>query len=89
MSRSGEGLVKSHDEASSAFVQGYAELLVRQCEDYARSLGSHVIYLHADLDYRPAVRLYGKLGYQTVRDDPAFVKRLGMTQLRYFKKELD
>ena len=46
------------------------------------------VYLHVDMEYPPAERLYQKMGYGTIAEDPAWKKLLSGVQLRYMSKSL-
>jgi len=76
--------------------QGHAARLVAHAEGVARENGFNLIYLHADGDYRPAVKLYENLGYEGVEEEGGeggkegggwVEKWMGM-KLRYFWKQL-
>lgn len=76
--------------------QGHAARLVAHAESVARENGFHLIYLHADGDYRPAVKLYENLGYEGGGEDGVegeeegggWVEKWVGMKLRYFRKEL-
>lgn len=68
--------------------QGHAARLVAVAEAEARARGHSWVYLHADSDYLPAVRLYECLGYRDVGRGRAWVDRWTGLRLRYMRKEL-
>jgi len=76
--------------------QGHAARLVAHAENVARGNGFNLIYLHADGDYRPAVKLYENLGYEGVEEEGGgggeegggWVEKWVGMKLRYFRKHL-
>lgn len=76
--------------------QGHAARLVAHAESVAREDGFNLIFLHADGDYRPAVKLYETLGYKGGEEEGeeggeerrGWVEKWVGMKLRYFRKEL-
>lgn len=67
---------------------GHAQELVRACEERAQAWGFNEVYLHVDIDYPPAQQLYEKLGYSTLKQEPAWKKKMNGVQLRFMSKNL-
>ncbi|CAM9166288.1 unnamed protein product, partial [Hapterophycus canaliculatus] len=44
--------------------QGLGNRLMQRCEQQARDWGYTQVYLHVDLTYYPAVRMYETMGYE-------------------------
>ncbi|CAB1099868.1 unnamed protein product [Ectocarpus sp. CCAP 1310/34] len=71
--------------------QGLANRLMLRCEKQARDWGftqarlHKVVYLHVDLTYYPAVRMYETMGYEVVSDLEVSFEN---PRLRYMKKIL-
>eukprot|EP00752_Nemacystus_decipiens_P004923 g4480.t2 len=65
--------------------QGYANRLMLRCEEQAREWGYCQVYLHVDLTYYPAVRMYETMGYEVVNDLEVSFET---PRLRYMKKIL-
>mmetsp|Transcript_85741 Transcript_85741/g.171630 ORF Transcript_85741/g.171630 Transcript_85741/m.171630 type:complete len:234 (+) Transcript_85741:110-811(+) len=66
--------------------QGFAKRLVRVCEERAVAWGYSECLVHVDVEETAAVALYDKLGYETVKEDPAWMKFFTGVQLRYLSK---
>ncbi|CAM9906024.1 unnamed protein product [Pylaiella littoralis] len=65
--------------------QGLANRLMLRCEEQARDWGYTQVYLHVDLTYYPAVRMYETMGYEMVNDLEVSFET---PRLRYMKKIL-
>jgi ribosomal-protein-alanine N-acetyltransferase len=51
---------------------GLATRLIRECEGRLRAAGCQRVYLETAVNNEPAIRLYGKLGYQILRKLPLY-----------------
>lgn len=68
--------------------RGFASRLVNACERTARDWGYADVYLHVEADYRPARRLYEKLGYEVIKEDGRWEALLRGARLCYMGKRL-
>lgn len=70
--------------------KGLARFMVEFCERKAlKNWKEDSVYLHVDLDYEPALKLYNSLGYRRLLDDPKWIAVLnGGVRLRWMTKQL-
>lgn len=68
--------------------RGFAKQLVQVCEDTAVSWGYRECFLHVDMEEKPALALYDKVGYHTVKEDPPWMKIFSGVQLRYMSRRV-
>jgi len=66
------GRILTLDILPEARRHGLATKLVSACEERLRSLGCAEVYLETAVNNEPALRLYTKLGYQTLRTLPGY-----------------
>jgi len=66
------GRIITLDIVPEARRHGLGSRLLRTCEDRLRERGCTNIYLEAAVDNEPALKLYHKLGYETLRTLPEY-----------------